>query len=62
MTSLSLRVAAEGPMTISLLEDPWPPYIEGMIGKPASGGKLVNLYQELFSRIEGVQVEFLLMP
>jgi hypothetical protein len=56
MTSLSLRVAAEGPMTISLLEDPWPPYIEGIIGKPASGGKLVNLY------LEGVQVEFLLMP
>lgn len=62
MTSLSFRVAAEGPMTISLVEDPWPPYIEGMIGKPATGGKLVNLYQELFSRIEGVQVEFLLMP
>ena len=49
-------------MTISLVEDPWPPYIEGRTGEPASGGKLVELYRELFRRIEGVEVEYLLMP
>lgn len=62
MTSLSSHVAAESPMTISLVEDPWPPYIEGRVGEIASGGKLIDLYRELFRRIEGVQVQYLLMP
>ena len=62
MTAFSTHAAAESVMTISLVEDPWPPYIEGRTGEPASGGKLVELYRELFQRIEGVEVEYLLMP
>ena len=61
-TIISSRVAAENPMTISLVEDPWPPYIEGNVGEHASGGKLIELYRDLFSRIEGVTVQYLLMP
>ena len=49
-------------MKISLLGDPWPPYIEGKVGEHASGGKLIQLYRELFKRIGGVEVQYLLMP
>ena len=62
MISLSTPAGAESVMSISLVEDPWPPYIEGRIGEPASGGKLIELYRELFERIEGVEVQYLLMP
>ena len=62
MTVVSTHVAAQTPMTINLVEDPWPPYIEGEVGRYASGGKLVELYRELFNRIEGVKVQYLLMP
>jgi len=49
-------------MSISLVEDPWPPYIEGRLGEHASGGKLIELYRELFNRIDGAEVQYLLMP
>lgn len=62
VTAFSTQVAANSPMNISLVEDPWPPYIEGTVGEHASGGKLVELYRELFRRIEGVEVQYLLMP
>jgi polar amino acid transport system substrate-binding protein len=60
--SVSTHVAAQSPMAISLVEDPWPPYIEGQVGENATGGKLIELYRELFSRIDGVEVQYLLLP
>ena len=62
VTGISTHVAAENLMTISLVEDPWPPYIEGNVGEQASGGKLIELYREVFKQIEGVEAEYLLMP
>jgi polar amino acid transport system substrate-binding protein len=62
MAAVSTHVAAQSVATISLVEDPWPPYIEGEVGEHASGGKLIDLYRELFKRMEGVEVHYLLMP
>lgn len=54
--------SAESLMEITLLEDPWPPYITGETGQPASGGTLIDLYKEVFKQIEGVKVNYYLMP
>ncbi len=62
ITGVCTHVAADSMAKISLVEDPWPPYIEGKVGEPASGGKLIDLYRELFKRIDGIEVQYLLMP
>jgi polar amino acid transport system substrate-binding protein len=49
-------------MKITLAEDPWPPYIEGEVDQPASGGTLLTLYKEVFKQIKGVEVNYQLMP
>jgi polar amino acid transport system substrate-binding protein len=54
--------AAESVMEITLVEDPWPPYITGETGLPASGGTLIELYKEVFKLIKGVKVNYHLMP
>ena len=54
--------SVQSKMRITLVEDPWPPYIEGEIDKPASGGTLINLYKEVFRQIEDVEVSYHLMP
>lgn len=47
---------------ITLVEDPWPPYIEGKLGEEVTGGSLVKLYKRVFEQIESVQVSYHLMP
>lgn len=55
-------VSANEVIKITLVEDPWPPYIEGKTGFSAEGGRLINLYREIFKQIEGVEVNYLLLP
>lgn len=54
--------SAQEVMKITLAEDPWPPYIEGEVDHPVSGGTLVNLYKEVFKQIKDVEVSYQLMP
>lgn len=54
--------SAQSMLEITLVEDPWPPYIEGQLGKSASGGTLITLYKEVFKQIEGVKVNYKLLP
>jgi len=53
---------AQSPINITLVEDPWPPYIEGKAGAPATGGTLIKLYKKVFQQLDGVNVNYLLMP
>lgn len=55
-------VMATETLEITLVEDPWPPYIEGAIDSEVAGGVLINLYKEVFSRIDGVRVKYILLP
>jgi polar amino acid transport system substrate-binding protein len=59
---LFFSAPAQSVMKITLVEDPWPPYIEGKAGKPATGGTLIKLYSEVFKQLKGVKVDYLLMP
>ncbi len=47
---------------IVLCEDPWPPYTIGQSGYAPTGGIAVEYVTELFSRMEGVQLEMILIP
>lgn len=48
---------------VTLAEDSWPPYIRGKEdGSNASGGVAVNIIQDIFKQIDGVDVEFKLFP
>lgn len=47
---------------VTLSGDPFPPYIEGQLGSEATGGIGYELIKELFSRIDGVDVRFPLVP
>ncbi len=54
--------SAENILKITLVEDPWPPYIIGQLNSEAQSGVLIDLYKEIFKQIEGVEVQYLLMP
>lgn len=43
------------------VSDPWPPYILGEIGRPATGGVAVNFARELLKRL-GFQMDTMLYP
>ncbi|MGI0115958.1 substrate-binding periplasmic protein [Zooshikella sp. RANM57] len=43
------------------VSDPWPPYILGDIGRPATGGVAVNFARELLKRL-GFQMDTMLYP
>ncbi|MFT5520355.1 MAG: hypothetical protein ACI9IA_000947 [Enterobacterales bacterium] len=45
-------------LKITLVEDPWPPYVTGKLGAEADGGVVIDLYKELFKRIEDVEVTY----
>ncbi|MFT5118096.1 MAG: hypothetical protein ACI9NY_001634, partial [Kiritimatiellia bacterium] len=36
----------------------WPPYVTGKLGAEADGGVVIDLYKELFKRIEDVEVTY----
>lgn len=47
---------------VTLTGDPWPPYVEGELGQEARGGIVVELVERIFSRLEGVEASFPLVP
>jgi len=42
--------------------DPWPPYVEGVLGEDASSGIAVGVVNEIFSHIKNVHARFPLIP
>lgn len=48
--------------TIKLVGDPWPPYVNGELGKDATSGVAVEIAKKIFSQIDGVEVRFPLIP
>ncbi len=53
---------ANEPQVVTLVGDPWPPYIEGELGRKATGGVGTELLHKIFSRIDGVTLETPLIP
>lgn len=53
------RVSAE---TVTLATDPWPPYVTGDLDRGVNGGIIFELVTEIFARIDGVEVEFAMLP
>lgn len=47
---------------VTFVGDPWPPYVEGELGKDAVSGIAVKIVHEVFSRIDNVRVRFPLIP
>jgi len=47
---------------ITLASDPWAPYIFGETDGIVKGGVLVELYDQIFSKIDGVDVQYELLP
>lgn len=47
---------------ITLVSDPWPPYVYGELGKTASSGIALDLVNEIFSRVGEVDVRLLIIP
>lgn len=48
--------------TIILASDPWPPFVLGKEGSPATGGVGVTLINAIFDRIDNTHVHIPLMP
>lgn len=62
-TALLLTVCvAQAGQVVTLVGDPWPPYVEGKLGQDAEGGRLVELADRIFERLDGVEVRFPLIP
>ncbi len=47
---------------VTLVSDPWPPYVLGETGGVATGGVGVELLQAIFDRVDGVRLELPLVP
>ena len=47
---------------VNMVSDPWPPFIEGELGDFARGGIAFTIHQEIFSRIDGVDISVHLIP
>ena len=65
-TFVSIILIANAPafaeQTVTLVGDPWPPFVEGKLGEDASSGVAVEIVNEIFSRIDGAEVRFPLIP
>ena len=48
--------------TVTFVGDPWPPYVEGVLGEDAKAGVAVEVVNEIFSHIENVNARFPLIP
>jgi len=48
--------------TLTLVGDPWPPYVNGELGSDADSGIAVDIAAQIFSRFDGVEVRFPLIP
>ncbi len=47
---------------VTFVGDPWPPYVEGEMGKDADSGIAVKIVYEIFSRIDNTSARFPLIP
>ena len=47
---------------VTLVGDPWPPYVDGKLGEDATTGVAVQIVRKIFSLIEGAEVRFPLIP
>ncbi len=47
---------------VTLVSDPWPPYVLGETGGVATGGIGVELLRAIFDRVDGVRLELPLVP
>ena len=47
---------------VTFVGDPWPPYVEGVLGEDASTGIVVEVVNEIFSRIDNTRARFPLIP
>lgn len=52
----------EAAQTLRLVGDPWPPYVDGVLGEDASSGVAVEIVERLFARIPDAEVRFPLIP
>lgn len=62
LVSLSWSVSALEPRTITLVGDPWPPYVNAKMGEDATSGIAVEISNEIFSRLENVEVRYPTIP
>ena len=47
---------------VTFVGDPWPPYVEGVLGEDAKSGVAVEIVNEIFSRIGNASARFPLIP
>ena len=47
---------------VTMVSDPWPPYVVGDQGAHAHSGIAYTIHKEIFSHIDGVSVTFPLIP
>ncbi len=59
---IAVATTTRADQVITLVGDPWPPYVEGELGQDAQSGRGVELVKRIFERIEGVDVRFPLIP
>ncbi len=50
------------PQTVSLVGDPWPPYVNGELGEYADSGIAVDIVNRVFAQIDGADARFPLIP
>ena len=48
--------------TITLVGDPWPPFVEGKLGEEAQSGIAVEIVNEIFLQLDNVKARFPLIP
>ncbi len=55
-------VPAAAQQTVSLVGDPWPPYVNGKLGEYAESGVAVEIVNRVFAQIDGAEARFPLIP
>lgn len=59
---ISLPCPGFAQQVVTLTGDPWPPYVEGVLGQEATHGTVVELAKEVFRRLNGVQLSLPMIP
>ena len=62
ITSALIVNSAWAERVVTMASDPWPPFVEGNLGESAHSGIATVIHQEIFSRIEDVEVSIPLIP
>lgn len=61
-TQAATLYAADAERHITLVSDPWPPYVFGEFGEEATGGVVVDLLHVIFERLGGTRLSIPVMP